>query len=293
MMGKKQVLFGAIAGAAAAWYLTQPRFFSSYLLRRPGATSTALITGASSGIGAEFGRQAAARGLDLVLVARRQEQLEILAEKLTAVYGVKVQVLPADLATSAGIELVEARVRALDDLALLVNSAGFATRGRLAKTDPERQRQMVELHVMATMRLTQASLPGMLARHHGAIVNVSSIAAFAPLSGNVNYSATKAYIVTFSKALQAELRGTGVYVQALCPGYTHTEFHSTEEFAGFDKGRLPGFLWLDATDVVAESLADLGTGRAVCVPGRLYRLLAALLRMPGMDTLLPRLAWRR
>jgi short-subunit dehydrogenase len=133
---------------------------------------------------------------------------------------------------------------------------------------------------MAAMQLSQTALGAMTARKRGAIVNVASVAAFTPLPGNVNYHASKAYLVAFSAGLQSELNGTGVYVQALCPGYTHTEFHSTEDFQRFKKESTPAFIWMNAADVVRESLNDLGSGRVVVVPGTLYKGLVTLLRTP-------------
>ncbi|MBW7885870.1 MAG: SDR family oxidoreductase [Caldilineaceae bacterium] len=245
-----------------------------------GEPPVALITGASSGIGAEFARQLAAYGYDLVLVARRAEGLQILAGELESAFGVQVEFLPADLATDGGVSVVEARVRSLDRLEVLVNAAGFGLVGRLMHADPEKQQRMVYLHVMATMRLTQAALPGMVARQRGAIVNVSSVAAFLRRGrGSVNYIATKAYINVFSQVLQAELRGTGVQVQALCPGFTRTGFHETAEYARFRREQYPAFMWQTAEEVVRGSLAAVGNGQVIVVPGALYRLLVAIMRM--------------
>lgn len=277
--------------AAGAWWLLRPRApFPPWARSRTRGALTALITGASAGLGAEFARQLAGRGYNLVLVARRADRLEALAEEIEATYGVHADVLAADLADAEGLRLVEERIRSLPNLDLLVNNAGFGTVGSLAKSDLARQQQMVDLHVTASMRLTYAALAGMKERKRGAVINVASVAAFAPLPGNVNYSATKAYLVTFSEALQGELRGSGVYVQALCPGYTHTDFHSTEEFSRFDKQKTPPFIWLNAADVVRASLNDLGSGRAVVVPSPIYGALATLLRVPGLGNLMTRVA---
>ncbi len=280
-MRKSTAVTATIAATVGAWSLfrTPPGRFK-WQPRDPQAPQVALITGASSGIGAEFARQLAARGLDLVLVARRAERLAALAAELSAAHGIACETIAADLAQEAGIAEVEARLRTLDNLAVLVNNAGFGTVGRLVNADPARQQEMLALHVMAPMRLAQAALPGMTARKQGAIVNVSSVAAYVRLRGTVNYVATKAYLNAFSETLQLELRGAGVYVQALCPGFTRTEFHATPDYARFKSPQYPDFMWLQAGDVVRQSLDALGNGQVIFVPGALYRSLVALLRTP-------------
>jgi short-subunit dehydrogenase len=241
--------------------------------RRP----LALITGASSGMGAEFARQLAARGYDLVLVARRQERLAALGAELQQRHSTSAEVMPADLSKMADIERVAARIVEGGPLNLLVNNAGFGTGGLFARAEIGRQLDMIAVHITAPVRLTRAALPGMIARRRGAVVNVASIVAFMPaLRANVSYTASKTYLVRFSEALQVELASTGVRVQALCPGLTHTEFHSGPEFANFEGARLPEFLWSSAHDVVACSLRALERGRVVVIPGWQNRLLAAL-----------------
>ncbi len=249
--------------------------------------NVALITGASSGLGAVFARQLAAQGYDLVLVARREERLAALAAELQQHYPISVEILAADLARSADVERVESRVAEIEGLDVLVNNAGFGTTGRFAEIDLAKSMDMIEVHVTASARLCRAALPGMLARRRGALINVSSVAAFTPLPGNANYAATKAYLLTFSKALHAELRGTGVKVQALCPGFTHTGFHDTAEFEGFKRSQIPGILWMTAEDVVATSLKSLKRNQAVCIPGLKYRLLVAAASSPLMALMLP------
>lgn len=281
---------GVVAGVS---WMVRPRApFPPWARPANRGAAWALVTGASSGLGAEFARQLAGRGYSLLLVARRADRLEALAAEFAATFGVAAETLTADLTTDAGVAAVEARIRALPQLEMLVNNAGFGTVGRLVNAEPARQEEMVYLHVMATMRLSQAALPGMTARKRGAIVNVSSLAAHMPLPGNVNYHATKAYINAFSEGLQAELGGTGVYVQALCPGYTHTEFHSTDDLKRFDKASSPAWLWMAAPDVVRASLNDIGSGRVVVVPGLRYKSLHALLRVPGLGASALQLAAR-
>ncbi len=239
----------------------------------------AVITGASAGLGKVFATQLAARGHDLALVARDAGRLSALAAELSAAHGVRVESWPADLGRRTDVDALITRLGQAPRIDVLVNNAGFGTQGALAKADTAGQEQMIEVHVMATNRLVQAVLPGMLARRNGGIVNVSSVASWVATPGNVNYCATKAYLRTFSLALAAECAGRGVTVQALCPGFTHTEFHQR---LGFDKGGIPAILWLSADRVVHESLDALAArGPVVVVPGKRYKLMVWLLTYAG------------
>ena len=239
---------------------------------------TALITGASSGIGAAFARQLAVKGKNLILVARRKERLVNLANHLRQHYGITTEILVADLSHLTDIEQVESRIGAIENLDMLINNAGFGTVGRFAEINLSRQIDMINVHVIASVRLCRAALPGMIARHNGAIINVSSIGAFIPGPGNVTYCATKAHLVTFSEALQAELAGNGVKVQALCPGFTYTEFHDSSEYENFDRSQIPKMLWMSAEEVVASSLKALGRSQVTYIPGFKNRLLVAVAR---------------
>lgn len=239
---------------------------------------TALVTGASSGIGAVYAGALAALGYDLVLVARRPERLEELATALQAAHGVQAEVLSADLTDPAGLACVEARIRELDTLDFVVNSAGFGTAGRFYKVDLETHVKMIELHVLAAVRITHSALPIMLARRSGFIVNVASIAAFVNLPGTVTYNATKAFLVAFSENLQADLWRQGIWVQALCPGFTRTEFHSTELLSRFNPRIIPWLLWSSSEEVVRASLVDLWQGKTVSIPGRINQVLVGLAR---------------
>lgn len=237
---------------------------------------TALVTGASAGLGAEFARQLAAGGTDLVLVARREEKLSALAEELGKAHRIGVEVLPADLATEDGLARVERRIGGLPALDLLVNNAGFGGRGGFAKGDVADHLNMVKVHVDATVRLTRAALPGMIDRGRGAVINVASVAAFSPFSGAM-YSGTKSFLIMFSENLQGDLRSKGVVVQALCPGMTHTEFH---EVAGIDKAIVPKPFWMSAERVVRVSLRALGRKGVICIPGFKNKAVAFLMRCP-------------
>ena len=236
----------------------------------------ALITGSSAGLGTEYARQLAAAGTSLILTARRADRLEDLARELRTRYGVAVDVVPADLSTDEGIERV-GRILAEDPaLDLLVNNAGYGGRAGFVRGEVADHIAMSRVHVEATVRLTHAALPGMIARGRGAVINLASVAAFSPFSGAM-YSGTKAFLAMFSLNLQAELAGKGVVVQALCPGMTHTEFH---EVAAIDKAIVPKPFWMTAEQVVRASLRKLGRG-VVCVPGWKNKAIAFLMRCPA------------
>jgi len=249
----------------------------------------ALITGASSGLGAAFARQLASLGYALILVARREDRLRGLALEIGRSRDVDAEVLVADLSGPMGIDRVEKRIAERDDLELLVNNAGFGILGRFNEVEFGKQLDMINVHVIASLRLVRKVLPGMLARGRGAIINVSSVAAFVPTPGNVTYSATKACMAVFSEALAVELKGSGVKVQVLCPGFTVTEFHDTPEYQSIDlKSKVPKALWMSADEVVAASLRALTRGKLFCVPGFHNRLIVALGRS-GLASLLLRM----
>ncbi|MDZ7703910.1 MAG: SDR family oxidoreductase [Trueperaceae bacterium] len=239
-----------------------------------------LITGASSGIGAAFARHLAANKTNLTLIARREDKLRALAESLEAHADVRVTVLQADLTDEDDISAVERYIRDQPDLDLLINNAGFGTQGAFYEVALDRHLAMLRLHVEASVRLCYAVLPKMIERDYGGIVNVASVAAFLPSPGNTTYSATKDYLNVFSESLRREVAAHHIAVQSLCPGFTYSEFHDTDEFADFDRGDLPGFLWMTSDAVAQRSLGNLGSGGAVYIPGWQNRLLVRLLKTP-------------
>jgi len=227
-------------------------------------TRRAWITGGSVGIGAAFARRLARDGYDLTLVARNRKQLTQLAGELHDAHGVRVDAMPADLTKAAALGEVEHALAADRHLDLLVNNAGFGTNGAFASLDVDREEDEIRLNVVALTRLTRAALPGLVRRGHGGIINVSSLAGMQPAPFNATYGATKAFVNSFTEALYEELRGTGVRVLALCPGFTRTEF---QERAGIDASGIPSLAWMSAEAVVDAAVAAYARGDAVCVPG--------------------------
>ncbi|MEU6388123.1 SDR family oxidoreductase [Streptomyces sp. NPDC046939] len=268
------------------------------------ATGTALVTGASSGIGAAYARRLAARGHDLVLVARRAERLKTLAAQVSEEHGVRVDTLVADLSDTGDLDRVVARA-AGDDIGMVVNNAGINGYGPFAETDPALLEKVIAVNVVAVTRIARAAVPGMLARGRGTVVNVASTLAFAgslppdPLPTRAVYGGTKGYVVTFSRTLAAELTPSPVRVQVLCPGLTATEFHLTQgqEPVGGAEARVHDDGGMPVEDVVTASLRALETGEVVCVPGlvdgaAVDRVTAAEtgLRASATSTLAPRYA---
>ena len=240
----------------------------------PSQKPHALITGPTSGIGREFAVQLARQGHNLTLVSRDRERLTQLAEELEQRSGISVTVLVADLVADSETGRVAAYI-AENAIDVLVNNAGIAHAGRLGVADHKTQDSMVRLHVLAVHRLTQAALPAMLQRGSGTVIIVSSVASFLTSAGNVNYCATKAYERFFAEGLALETAGRGIYVQALCPGFTHTELHQR---AGLAK-RAPAWMWMRTDQIVGASLEAMRRRRpTVVIPGLPYRLIALGLR---------------
>lgn len=234
---------------------------------------TAVVTGASSGIGRAYALRLAEMGHHLLLVARDSERLEAVKREVEE-RGSQAEVMAVDLEQSEGIEAVADRIAHLPRLEFLVNNAGFGTMGDFVDVEIAAHVAMINVHVLATIRLTHAALAGMLARGRGKIVNVSSMSAFLIGPGQTTYAATKALLVSFCESLQGELEGTGVRVQALCPGFTKTDFHNRPPFAHFDREKISPGLWKTPEEVVDASLAGLNGNRVVCVPGGKNQLVA-------------------
>jgi short-subunit dehydrogenase len=233
----------------------------------------ALITGASAGIGLCFARELAQKGFDLVLLARRKDRLQSVAEKLESDYAIRCEIIPADLSDIDEIRKVADLTKQIDNLDILINNAGFATLGYFADVPIEKSMRMLHLHMTACVLLTHASLQGMLKRKRGALINMSSVAAFTLTPGNVMYDATKAFLKTFSENIQLEIKDADIRIQALCPGFTHTEFHEVGDFAKFDKSVIPNALWMSPDEVVSLSLKALENNKKVIVmPGWKNRL---------------------
>jgi short-subunit dehydrogenase len=243
----------------------------------------ALVTGASVGLGAEFARQLAQRGNDLVLVARDRGRLEALAKELDASHGAKAEVLAADLTDLEQLASIEARVRNVD---IVVNNAGFGTFGKFHELDIETEVREINLNVTALSRLTHAAADAMASRGEGGILNVASLAAFQPGPNNAIYSASKAFVYSFSQAVHEEMRGTGVAVTVLCPGFTRTEF---QERANVPANEVPNFLWHEPPQVVTCGLDALAKNKAVAVPGAMYKVLGAFSSM-APDSITRRMA---
>ncbi|MEZ0089849.1 SDR family NAD(P)-dependent oxidoreductase [Streptacidiphilus sp. EB129] len=241
---------------------------------------TALITGATAGIGAAFARRLARDGLDLVLVARDTARLEDTAAELTKEFGVAVRTLRADLATDEGIAAVEARLADPEHpVDMLVNNAGFGFRDRYLTVPVADELAMVKLHIEAVLRLSSAVLPGMRERGRGYVINVASVAAFVPRG---TYGASKSWVVQFTQGAARDLGGTGVRLLALCPGFTHTEFHQR---ARVDMSEVGGWMWLSAERVVDDAMRDLARGRVVSIPSRRYKALVAVARKAPLGVL--------
>lgn len=240
-------------------------------------TGYALVTGASAGLGASFVRRLAAEGRNLILVARDAERLEASAAQLRERYPIDVEVLPADLGTEDGCATVAARITAEDKpVDTLVNNAGVGLYQGFGQAALERELQMLDLNVRAVLVLSRAAAAAMAARGRGEIINISSVAGFLPRGRAATYAASKAWVTAFSEGIAALLKGKGVRVTVICPGFTHTEFHAR---AKADMSSTPSFLWLDADRVVADGLADARAGKVISVPSKRYRAIVTLVKL--------------
>jgi uncharacterized protein len=257
-------------------------------LPAPGPDRAAVVTGASSGIGAEIARELSRRGHQVVLVARSADRLAALADEL----GTGAHVLAADLADRDARAALAGRIGELGlELDVLINNAGLSTLGPVARSDPAAEIDMLELDVVAVADLCSRFVPAMVQRGRGAVLNVASTAAFQPLPGQAGYGAAKAFVLSYTQSLAAELRGTGVTATALCPGPVATAFGETAGFSKQDEqDALPSFLWVDATAVAKAAVAGLDRGRLVVIPGVANRVAATFAQVAPRSLLLPILA---
>jgi len=254
------------------------------------STGTALVTGASAGLGAEFARQLAARGHDLLLVARREDRLAELARELGAAHGVRVDVFAADLSEREAPARIEAFVAEQGTrIDWLVNNAGIAGPHLLEDRDWDAQTRFFELMMLSVAQLCHLFIPPMQGRGFGRVINVSSFAGRLARPAGANYGPAKAYLVALSEELALLLKHSGVHVTALCPGFTHTEFHEVAGLMEMKRG-LPGFLWYDAATVVREGIEAVERGRPIHVSGRIYRWLDPLAQSVWLRPLLKALA---
>jgi short-subunit dehydrogenase len=220
----------------------------------------ALITGASSGIGAAYADRLAGRGFDLILVARRRDRLEILAERLRRTHGCNIEVFPADLGDASDLSRVEALIRTRQDIEVLVNNAGLGALGPSASVDAKAVDTLVKVNVLALTHLSLAAVPGFAQRNRGTIINLGSIIAIIPSPGGASYSASKAYVLNFSRSMQLEFAKTNVKVQVVMPGPVRSEFF------GEQKPPFPDQLFMSAETLVDSALSALDQGELVCFP---------------------------
>jgi short-subunit dehydrogenase len=258
----------------------------------PKENTTAIVTGASSGIGAEIARELARRGHGVTLVARRKDRLTALADELSGAHGVRAEVLAADLTEADSRAALPAQLDALGLTAdILVNNAGFTTMGAVAAADRAAELSLVRTNVESVVDLCTLFVAGMVTRHRGAVLNTASTAAFQPLPGQAAYGASKAFVLSYGRALGAELRDTGVHVTTLCPGPVETGFAETAGMTDEEAGEtLPKFMWIPAVDVARAAVDGLAAGRAVVIPGAANRVGAGLAHLAPKALLVPLMA---
>jgi len=239
----------------------------------------AVVTGASSGLGAIYAEKLAKLGYNLILVARRENLMQNLADKINSSVPTDIRIIKKDLSNLGEIKVLAKLLEVEHEIEILINNAGFGTVGRFYRQDPEKPEAMLTLHVHAPTILSRAVLPAMLNLNKGFIINVSSLAAFLTSSGNVTYSATKAYLNTFSLILAGELKNKNINIQSLCPGFTHTDMLNTPEYKsrGIEESSVPGWMWMEAEPVVDYSLKKINSGRVIIIPGMRNKFLKAVM----------------
>ena len=233
----------------------------------------AVITGASSGIGLEYAKQLASKKINLILIARRKERLEEICQELSNTFDISASFISADLSKKEEIQRVCQEIQKRSSVDILINCAGFATSGEFTSVSLETHFQMINLHNKAAITLCHFFIPKMKEQNRGIIINVASMSAFTPTSGNSVYSATKSFLISFSEHLKLELEKANIMVQALCPGFTETEFHHVGYLSNYDSSVIPKKLWMNVSDVVSISLAKLKKNKVVVIPGLKNKLL--------------------
>lgn len=229
---------------------------------------TALITGATSGIGEAYARQLAAQGYDLGLIGRRIDLLQALAAELIEKHKINAEAIPADLASEKGLSAIETWIETRSPISMLINNAGFGVHGNFHRTDTRRHVEMINVHVTASVRLMGKVLPSMIDAKRGAIINVSSPAAYLPLRGNSSYCATKIFLNHFSEAVALEVKPFGIKIQICLPGYTYSDFHKRDDYKTIDTYKIiPRWAWMDSESVAQISLRDLERGKLYSIPG--------------------------
>jgi short-subunit dehydrogenase len=242
----------------------------------------AFITGASSGIGEGFARELAKQGFSVILIARHKEKLDEIANELRQQFNVSVEVIAADLTKQEDVEKLAKKLAAISDLDVLINNAGFGTSGMFATNNFARQLDMMQVHMSAPVYFMRSVIEPMIQRKRGMIINVSSFASFLPMATSSMYSATKSFLRMLSESIALEIEGSGVKIQALCPGFTYTGFHDVAELKGFERSSIPKFMWMTLDKVIKESLAAYRKNKIVVIPGRNNRFLHWFMSLPLM-----------
>jgi uncharacterized protein len=232
---------------------------------------TALISGATSGIGRAYAARFATEGYDLIITGRRMDKLNEFAHELREKNGINVRVVKAELSADEDVEKVIHVINNHHDIHVLVNNAGFGSGVEFCKNNLDDHMKMLQVHVMASVRLIYAVLPQMISRKEGTIINVSSLGAYMPAPGSSVYSATKLFLASFSESLYLEVHKHGIRVQCICPGFTHTDFHARRQSGKIKKAG--DFLWMDAEDVVDRSIRSLQHSQIIVIPGVVNKLL--------------------
>lgn len=246
----------------------------------------ALITGGSAGLGEDFAHQLAEKGFTPILVARREKKLNKVCAEIRDKFHLAAEYMIADLSIQGDVKKVKDRVSEIENLDILINNAGFSTRGSFLECDLEDHIKMNKVHMMTPLQLTYAGLKAMKKRGRGAIINVSSLSAFARTKSAAVYAATKSYLKIMTEVLDWENKGDNIRFQALCPGFTYTEFHDVGDFEDFNRDKIPKAMWMESETVVRKSLRALKRGKVVYVPGTVNKIVRFMVSLPGIGRLI-------